>query len=110
MPRCRIVAKAVSISFGVLALRTNNCRPRARGLLHVAYRARCFWKLRIHQEGEHSHFGYDLIQKPQCLAADQRTEPTDPGDISARPVKVSDEAFMDRVAASREHDRNCSGC
>src|SRR5262245_42321175 len=81
----------------------------ARGLQRVASRARGFRKFRIHQQRDHRSIGNELVQQPQRLACDLAVEPAHAGDVAARPVEARDVALLDRVACSREHDRNSLG-
>ena len=104
--RCRKVAKAVLISLGVLALRISSCRPSVReASCGVAYRARGFRKLRVHQQGDGSSIWNKFLQQPQAFSAQHGTEKADPCDVSARPVEACDETGSDRVATEREDDR-----
>jgi hypothetical protein len=45
-----------------------------RCLVRVADRARGFWKVRVHQQGDDSSIGNELMQQPQPLAAEQGAE------------------------------------
>jgi hypothetical protein len=55
-------------------------------------------------------FGHQLAQQLQPLRPDFNVEQCNAGDIAARPVEAGNEAGLDRVLASRKHDRNfCRG-
>src|SRR5262245_31811220 len=104
--RCRMAANAASISLGVLALRTNNCRPRLRPASCASFSMRAL----------SGSFGFASTAISAALgtsckpfAGDQHVEPTHSRDIAARPVEATHEALVNRIAASREHDRNVLG-
>jgi hypothetical protein len=49
-----------------------------RCLVRVADRARGFWKVRVHQQGDDSSIGNELMQQPQPRAAEQGAEKLTP--------------------------------
>ena len=71
------VAKVVSISLGVRALRTSSCRPERPNAASCALARRVlgFGIFRVHHQGEDSGVGHEFVQQPQspCRRAWRRT-------------------------------------
>src|SRR5262245_19449383 len=75
-------------------------------LLRFVFHARALRQLRICQHGNQRSTGNKFVQQAKPFADDQHVEPTHSRDIAARPVEATHESLVNRIAASREHDRN----
>jgi hypothetical protein len=57
-------------------------------------------------ESDPAHLGRDLGQQLEALAAEDRREEIDAGQVASRPVEARDQAETHRIGADREDDRD----
>jgi len=81
----------------------------ARGLQRVGWDARAFRNFWIGEHGNQRSIGNEFVKQAEPLTGDQSGEPAHAGDITAGPIEATYVALVNRIAASREHNRNGLG-